>query len=166
MAEDTGENQENEAKKSGLISLLIVAIVSVSAGIATPLLWDAFMTTEVAAKNEPELEEPEAPPVFIPFEDVTVNLDSTTLNRFLHVKIALQIKEKDQKEVEADLLARKQVLKDWLLGYLRDQKLEDIRGASGHNRLRRDIGDQINAMLYADGPEKIHRVLFEEFNVQ
>ncbi len=47
-----------------------------------------------------------------------------------------------------------------------DKGLQEVSGAGGVNRLRREIQDQFNALLYQDGSDKIRDVLFEEFVVQ
>jgi flagellar basal body-associated protein FliL len=44
--------------------------------------------------------------------------------------------------------------------------MEDIRGAAGQNRLRREIHDQFNLVMFPDTEGEIKDVLFEEFNVQ
>jgi flagellar basal body-associated protein FliL len=44
--------------------------------------------------------------------------------------------------------------------------MEDLRGAAGQNRLRREIQDHFNTVLFEDGYDRIREVLFEEFNVQ
>jgi hypothetical protein len=44
--------------------------------------------------------------------------------------------------------------------------LEEVRGAGGVNRTRREFQEQFNYLLFGDGPDKIMDVLFEEFVVQ
>jgi flagellar basal body-associated protein FliL len=44
--------------------------------------------------------------------------------------------------------------------------MDQIRGAAGQNRIRRQIQDHMNTTLFDDGYDHIHDVLFEEFNVQ
>ena len=53
-----------------------------------------------------------------------------------------------------------------LIGYLSDQSMQEVSRAVGVNRIRREIRDQFNAMLFPDGAEKIHDILFDEFVVQ
>ena len=49
---------------------------------------------------------------------------------------------------------------------IRDRSLEEVKGAAGANRLRREIQDQFNTQLFADGADTIQDVLFEEFVIQ
>ncbi|MGD9857705.1 MAG: flagellar basal body-associated protein FliL, partial [Planctomycetaceae bacterium] len=103
---------------------------------------------------------------FVPFGDVTVNLDDGRLSRYLHLSFSLQIEKKDQLEVTKLMEDKKAILRNWLLSYLSDKGMEDIRGAAGQNRIRREIQDQFNTILFPDGYDRIYDVLFEEFNVQ
>ena len=67
---------------------------------------------------------------------------------------------------KAKVDAKKILLRNWLLSKISDLDLEDIRGAAGQNRLRREIRDHFNSVLCPDGYDQIYDVLFEEFNVQ
>ena len=44
--------------------------------------------------------------------------------------------------------------------------MDDVRGAAGQNRLRREIQNEFNANLYPDGDDRILDILFEEFSIQ
>ena len=168
MAEEPRENtQEEPARKSGFLTIVLVAIVSLAAGVATPIVFAKLSNSKETSPGEPgqaRLENDKRE--FISFGAVTVNLDSDRLNRFLHVDISLQIRESNKQEVEKQIELHKQILNNWLISFLADQNLEEIRGANGHNRLRREIRNQFNALLFKGGTEKIEDVLFQEFNVQ
>ena len=58
------------------------------------------------------------------------------------------------------------ILRTWLTSHLADKSMEDVRGKAGINRLRREIQDQFNALLFDDGHERVRDVLFEEFHVE
>jgi flagellar basal body-associated protein FliL len=49
---------------------------------------------------------------------------------------------------------------------LSDQSLQEVSGKAGVNRVRREIREQFNAMLWPDGSEYIQDILFDEFVVQ
>ena len=104
-------------------------------------------------------------PVAIPFGEAIVNLSDARATRYLRVKMLLAVDENRSSEVE-DLLGRqKPFMKSWLIGYLADQSLKDIE-RSGVNRVRREVRDRFNEMLYPDGEERILDVLFDEYVVQ
>lgn len=102
----------------------------------------------------------------IPFGDVVVNLGEDRLTRYLRVKILLVVDEPESKEIGELLQKQKAFLKSWLIGYLADQSLKEVSRGAGVNRIRREVRDQFNAMLYPDGDEKILEILFDEFVVQ
>jgi len=110
--------------------------------------------------------------IFLPFgepgkdQSVVVNLDEGRMTRYLRIAISLQI-SKSQEETFKKLIDEKKILlRNWLLSKISDLNLDDIRGAAGQNRLRREIREQFNAVLCPDGYDQIYDVLFEEFNVQ
>jgi flagellar basal body-associated protein FliL len=88
-----------------------------------------------AAEVETHVEAPPSPaeiskPAYIDFDLVVVNLDEGRLNRYLQVKFSLQVTEKDRDEITAKVTANNAVLKNWLLSYLSDQNMDDIRGVA------------------------------------
>lgn len=105
-------------------------------------------------------------PVSIPFGEALVNLAEDRLTRHLQVRVTLLTHGADEAAVEAALENNRAVLMNWLISYLSDKSLEEVRGAAGMNRARRDIQDRFNGLLFADGSEKISDVLFEEFTVR
>ena len=110
--------------------------------------------------------------VFLPFgepgkdQSVVVNLDEGRMSRYLRIAISLQIPKSQEETFKKLIEGKKIVLRNWLLSKISDLDLDDIRGAAGQNRLRREIREQFNAVLCPDGYDQIYDVLFEEFNVQ
>ena len=105
-------------------------------------------------------------PSFVPFGRTVVNLNDPTLTRFLSLEVTMQANGDDEEAVKSALAARKPILQTWLTSHLADKTLDDIRGKVGVNRLRREIQDNFNALLFTDGRERIQDILFEEFHVQ
>lgn len=105
-------------------------------------------------------------PCFVPFGRTVVNLNDPSLTRYLSVEITIQADGDDEEDVKDSLEARKPILQTWLTSHLADKTLDDIRGKVGVNRLRREIQDNFNALLFTDGRERIQDILFEEFHVQ
>jgi len=103
---------------------------------------------------------------FVNFGDIVVNLDEGKLNRYLRLKIMLQVMTKDEAQVTGAIDTQRVVLKNWLLSYLSDKELADIRGAAGQGMLRREIQEYFNTTLFPDGKDRIYDVLFDEFNIQ
>ncbi|MBL8812781.1 MAG: flagellar basal body-associated FliL family protein [Planctomycetaceae bacterium] len=125
-------------------------------------------TKRVKAFELPKEEET----VFLPFgepdkdQEVVVNLDEGRMSRYLRIAITMQIPKSKEEDLKKRVDAKKIVLRNWLLSKISDLNLDDIRGAAGQNRLRREIRDYFNSVLCPDGYDQIYDVLFEEFNVQ
>ena len=105
-------------------------------------------------------------PCFLPFGRMVVNLNEPMLIKFLSIEISVQTDAKYENEVKAALEARRPILTTWLTGHLADKSMEDVRGKLGVNRLRREIQDNFNSLLFKDGHERVQDIMFEEFHVQ
>jgi flagellar basal body-associated protein FliL len=161
------------AGKGGKLAFLVVGLAAGGAGFATPYFLPANLRPGAhAAEAEAETDEhatgaPAASqPAYIDFGDAVVNLDEGRLNRYLRITLTLQVDELHKDEIEEKVESNRAVLKSWLLSYLSDKDMESIRGAAGQNRLRREIQDHFNSVLFPDGYDRIHEVLFQEFNIQ
>lgn len=162
---------EPKKGKGFTVVLLAAGAVAGAAGAAVPLLLRSEHPPEThtdAAEPEPANHEPLTSDraEFISFGDITVNLNEGRLNRYLRLKIALQVDKFQVEKVTQAMEQQKLVLRNWLLSHLSDKDQEQIRGAAGQNMLRREIRDRFNALLFDDGYDRIYDVLFEEFNIQ
>ncbi len=119
-----------------------------------------------AADANSEEKKPVDGPCFIPFGRIVVNLNDPTLTRYLSIEVTLQAEGLDEDDVKSAIETRKPILQTWLTGHLADKSIEDVRGKVGINRLRREIQDNFNSLLFTDGRERIQDILFEEFHVQ
>lgn len=177
MADDNASGEAAEqpaASRGGVLPWIIVGVVSAGLGSAAPLLLPSdLLSSQAAGAPEPHYENPpQEDTVFIPFgergtdQSVIVNLNDGRMTRYLKIAIALQVAKADEVEIK-DLLESKQIiLRNWLLSMMSDKALDEIRGAAGQNRMRREIRDHFNDVLFPDGVDRIYDVLFEEFNVQ
>lgn len=173
MAEEAAvaEVTEEVKKKSGgalkAIIFAVLGMVCGAGGFAVPLLFPGMFGGEKTEKAVVDVqEEGKVTIAFVEFGETTVNLNSDRLNRYLRIKITLQVKEQDKEQISKLVEDQKALLKSWLISYLSDVSMDDIRGAAGQNRLRREIQDQFNTLLFDDGYDRIRDLLFEEFNVQ
>lgn len=174
-APETGENAAEEAKPTGggKLGWIVTAVLAGGLGVAVPYVLPANLKpgsghdadAEHAAETPPS---PAAAPTMttIDFGEVIVNLDEGRLNRYLDVAIELEVNEKNLEEISAKVTAKKPLLTNWLLSYLSDQDMEDVRGAIGQSRLRREIRDQFNTVLFPDGYDRVENVYFMKFAIQ
>ena len=150
--------------KKGLVVWVLLILIAVGGGASLPWLLGGHRHDTHTDKKKADAYKSKL--TVIAFPDVVVNLGEDRLNRFLKAKIMLAVEEADAKEVGDLLNTQKAFLKSWLLGYLSDQTTQDITRKVGVNRIRREIRNQFNAMLYPEGEEKITDILFDEFIVQ
>jgi flagellar basal body-associated protein FliL len=150
-------------------------VVSVVSGLATPIviaqLTGPAKPEFAAGEKEPspnELAIPEATDkiAFLDFDTITVNLNENNNSRFIKVTFAIQVADSQKLDIEKLLTERKVILINWLNGHLSDKRHAEVKGKMGQSRLRREIHDEFNAVLFDDGVERIQDILFKEFNVQ
>jgi flagellar basal body-associated protein FliL len=95
------------------------------------------------------------------------NLDEPGVTRYVRVSIILELSSQlDSINGETFLEEKKIILQDWMTTYLAGLSLEDVRGSRSLNRIKREVVDQFNQLLF--GPDKayVEKVLFKEFAVQ
>jgi flagellar basal body-associated protein FliL len=186
-AEKNAEQAEPQAAEAGkkkfssVVVLAVVGFLSGGAGFATPYVALSLRSKDAQAGQAESREESNGSHgtseahgaskshgsvALVPFGEVVANLNDGRMSRYLRLNMTLRVDAKQEAEVAKAVEEQKVLLKDWLLRYLSDQTMEDIRGAAGQNRLRREILEQFNTMLFPDGYDRLHDVLFEEFNTQ
>ena len=148
-----------------------VVAIGIGAGFATPLVLSGgnqTKTTPVGQNGVEKLDfpEPDDESAFIDFGELVVNFNDPRISRYIKLQFSLQVAKNHELKIKEFLDSKKQILTDWVIGHVADKQLEDIRGKQGHNRLRREIHDRFNHVLFSDGIKRIQDVLFTEFNVQ
>jgi flagellar basal body-associated protein FliL len=147
--------------KLGLVVWVVVALLAIGGGAAAPWLYTAHGHSEKPGPSPHDTK-----PALVSFGDIVVNLGEERLTRYLRARILLVVQEGDVKDTTELLQKQKAFLKNWLIGYLSDQSLQDVGRNVNLNRIRREIRDQFNAMLYQDNTERIQDILFDEFVIQ
>lgn len=105
-------------------------------------------------------------PTYVEFGELIVNLDEGRLNRYLDVELVLQARAGERDRVVELVATNRVAMQDWLLSYLSGQNMEAVRGPDNHDRLRGEIRDKFNTLLFPDGNEGIDKVLFTKFAIQ
>ncbi|HYH21064.1 MAG TPA: flagellar basal body-associated FliL family protein [Azospirillum sp.] len=145
------------------VVLPLLLLVGAGAGIYFSGVLDMLLGHKEEA-HAPEAEkapDPHAAPVFYDLPDMLVNLNSAGKRpAFLKIKISIQVSKPE------DIPAINQVLPriiDNFQVYLRELRLEDLKGSAGMYRLRQELLMRITAAAY---PVKVKDVLFREMLVQ
>ena len=157
-AADAAATDVAPPKKSKKKLFIIVGAVVLLAG-GGGAAW--FMTQAKHEPAEAQLE-PAKPPVFMPLETFTVNLQGG--ERYLQIDITLQVT--DPAQIEEIKLQMPRV-RSRLLALLSSKNAEDLASTESKNTLAREIMDQVNQPFTPKGkPQKIDDVLFTSFVIQ
>ncbi len=168
-----GEEQAaaGAVQSSGAMAWIVTGVLALAAGaagFAFPYFVSELRRSADASQVEAAEKAPrrKSIPAFIHFGELVVNLAEERLTRYVSVDLSLQVDENDQRAVTELVDKHRAVLRNWLIGYLSDKRLDDVRGTAGVNRLRREILEHFNAILFPNGYDKIQDVLFVDFKVQ
>lgn len=146
-----------------MLMLGVCGVLAIGAGVALPFFVLPGLHGAEKKESTPTLTGKKA---YIPMGDVVVNLNETTLTRYLRIKLLLVVDSAFEKELTEQVGKQKPELKNYLISYLSDKSLADVTGAPGINKLRREIWTEFNSRLSVDGREQIQDIIFEEFVVQ
>ncbi len=166
-------------KKGGKLKFIVAAVLAIAAGAALPMFVNVpallGKTTEAEAseahaaghtkakKKTAHAEEKLTP---VPFGDVTVNLAEERMTRYLRVKIVLLVEEEAEATVTAMLEKKKAAMKGWLIGHIAGKTVKDAQGTVGYNRLKREILERFEDILYPNGHGTLKEIAFEEYLIQ
>jgi flagellar protein FliL len=162
---ETPAEEQAPAPSGGRKKLLIIALgaVLLLAGAGGGLYFTGILDKLMPHKGEvaEKVSAPPPPPVFFDMQDLLVNLNTVGRKQaFLKLSISLELEK-------ADDLPRLQAVMPRVIDnfqvYLRELRVEDLRGSAGIYRLREELLTRVNA---AAQPVKVTDVLFKEMLVQ
>ncbi len=164
--------QTEKVKKKGLsgkklVLFIVLPVLLIGGGVGGAMafgVFDSLFGGEKAAE-EGKAEEGEKKKaenaVYYNLPDLLVNLNSEgRKTHYLKLSIALEIENQADSERLQAVLPR---IIDNFQVYLRELRVEDLRGAAGIYRLREELLMRVNA---AARPVKVNDVLFKEMLVQ
>jgi flagellar protein FliL len=139
----------------GAVGLLLVA----AAGLYFTGMLDSLLGNKHAAVAEAP---PPKPLVFFDLPDFLVNLNSNGAKKASFLKLSVSL-ELEKQEDTARLQAVMPRIVDNFQIYLRELRVDDLRGSGGIYRLREELLARVNAAV---APVKVNDVLFKEMLVQ
>jgi flagellar protein FliL len=173
MGHEAGTDAAPQGGKRRLKTLVLTAViglVSAAAGFAVPQMLGGGTTGSADDKTHDaaasKKDHAKVALGCVPFGEVVANLDDNRMMRYVRAKFALAVEEKECEAVNHLVEEHKTVLKNWLIGYLQNKQVDEVRGTEGFNRIRREIQERFNEILFPEGEAKIKEILFDEFNVQ
>jgi len=176
METDGGGSSESEVprkKLSGkkIVLFIVLPVVLIVAGAAAAFFTGALDgllgkkppegEEHVEEQKDPELPEYNGPPLFKDMPDMLVNLN-TGERRATLLKLGITLEIGHPQELPAIDLAMPRIT-DAFQVYLRELKVDDLRGSAGMYRLREELLMRVNAVA---APVKVKDVLIKEFLVQ
>ncbi len=148
--------------KKKLILIAVALLLVIGAAGAGFMFFNPFAKKEAGENAAADAAPP--PPkaaVFLDLPDLLVNLNSANRRtNFLKISISLEVESAADVQKLQALMPR---IVDSFQVYLRELRLEDLRGSAGMYRLREDLLRRINE---AARPVKVNDVLFKELLVQ
>ncbi len=105
--------------------------------------------------------------IYDKMDPIVANLDEPGVSRFVRVTVMLEMSNQmDPVNGAVFLDEKKVILQDWMTTYLAGLSLEDVRGSRSLTRIKQEVLEQFNRILFKDGKPFVDRVLFKEFAVQ
>ena len=167
--EPEGEDGEEASSSGGKKKLLIIVgaavllLIGAAAAVFFSGILDSEETEESAEKEGKEGAEAEMAKktYFVDLDEMIVNLNTTERRQsLLKIKVSLEVAEQKDVAVVQELTPR---VVDNFQTYLRELRLDDLRGSAGMYRLREELLTRINIAVE---PAKVKAVLFKEMIVQ
>ena len=154
-----GSTKPDRKKLILLIGLPILLLIAAGVGVYFSGLLDSSTKGDEA---KTETTAPSKPTVFLDLPEILVNLNSAAgrRNSFLKISISLEVESAAEVAKLQTLMPR---IVDSFQVYLRELRVEDLRGSAGIYRLREDMLRRINE---AARPVKISDLLFKEMLIQ
>ena len=170
-AEGAKPEGEGAAPKKGLLGKLrskkmlmiaVPALLLVLGGGGAGAYFFLFKKSDHTQEAKGE-EVPLTPPkvAFSDMQDILVNIQSNDgTPAYLKLGVSLELENEEQKTAMQPLMPR---ITDQFQAYLRELRLDDLKGSAGVLRLKEELLRRVNV---AAAPYKVHDVLLKEMIVQ
>lgn len=168
VTQDLGDMQIEATPKGGLngkklVLFIILPILLLLGGVAGAY-FAGLLDPLLGAKQqqaEDEVAPVETRAVFFDLPQMLVNLNTgSKKNHYLKIAISLELTREEDRVELTNLLPR---VVDNFQVYLRELRVEDLRGSAGVQRLREELLMRVNAAVH---PIKVRDVLFKEMLIQ
>ena len=98
--------------------------------------------------------------------EVMVNLKGTSKKRILRLHINLMYETTHKELAEVRFLEKTPELKDTLTTLLTEKTLVELESREDLNRLRVELKDELNKVVFPDGLGEVKKVYYQDFIVQ
>jgi flagellar FliL protein len=157
-AEEAAPASTGGRRKLLFLGLGVVVLLAATGAV---LYFTGFADKFIGHKEKVVEAPPPPPPVFYDLQDLLVNLNTTGRKpSFLKLSISLELEHAEDVPRLQAVLPR---IVDNFQVYLRELRVEDLKGSVGMYRLREELLARVNAAV---APVKVTDVLFKEMLVQ
>ena len=160
--EDLGASEGQKSSK--IVSLLLFINILVSGAALFKIMGlpsEPVIVNTIAAGDAEDKGDPDVPGPIHSFDAFLVNLNEAGGGRFLRVTVELELKNDDGL---AELVANERKVKDELLRFLSNLRVEETLGETNRLRIRDGIISRLNILL--DDDDLVKGVYFPDFVVQ
>mgnify|MGYP000586049684 CR=1 FL=1 len=166
------EDVESSEQRGGsrrmllLIAILTIIVLVLAAGAYLTGLTDPIVemiTGSEVSEEQQQLEQQGkvGKAVFYDLPEMVVNLNTgSKKQKYLKIRVSLELASKQGTKKVEKVMPR---IKDNFQTYLRELRVEDLRGAAGMYRLREELMRRVNAAVEG---ARVKDVLFQEMLVQ
>jgi flagellar basal body-associated protein FliL len=183
MADEEKKEEESKdatsGKKGGLVGWIItfaVAVVCAGGGYGLSGLFAKAAPEKIDPEVEAKKDEAEAylsddpkgaKPWTFDFKPITANLNEPGSGRMIQVTVVIELSS-DMDQTRGEDFLKEQVIRmrDWLGTYLAGLKLEQVNGSSNQTRMKVDIRENFNGILFPDTKPLIQRVMLKDYIIQ
>jgi len=139
----------------------VLALILIGAGLYFTGMLGGLFGSSAAATAEAAKAKPVKPPAFFDIPELLVNINSGGKRAgFLKISVSLELEDGASVPQVQAVLPR---ILDNFQTYLRELRVEDLKGSAGLYRLREELLIRVNAAV---APAKVTDVLFKEMLVQ
>ncbi len=163
--DEDGEESPKSSKKK-LIIIVGVALLVVVGGVAAAYFTGLMQPLiDMIGGSPPPAQEGKAAvakePVFYDLPEILVNLNTGT-RKATYLKIRVSLELEDELEIPGIEKRMPRIIDNFQV-YLRELRVDDLKGSAGMYRLREELLSRVSAAV---APAKINDVLFKEMLVQ
>jgi flagellar FliL protein len=168
-AEEAKDGEQDESKKKkkssgGLLQMIILVLLLVLLALGGFIAWKLVtLKVPLLSSHTPPAASTDAPRklgIFVPMDNITVNLADTDQNRFLRVKLKLEAQDKAAEKRIKDNSAQ---IKDLVITILSSKTFNDVRTPQGKFALKEELAYRINQLV---GGHPVNDVYFTDFVAQ
>lgn len=158
MSEPAEAAEAAPAKESKKMLFIIIGVIVLLGGGGAA----AWLMSQGGHGDKEAHVEPPKPPVFVPLETFTVNLQGS--EQYLQTDITLQVT--DQAQIDTIKLYMP-LVRSRLLGLLSSKQADELSTPEGKKQLTQEIVAQMKKPFHPKGkPQEVNDVLFTTFVIQ